>query len=127
MGGQFGDPSDPTFREVLHREDPPVWRDPAPCRHSVYFLIDREAAQVKIGYTSDVQRRVRDLSHERGNPLELAGEISGDSRFERILHERFRPYRIMGTREWYSTEIMRDIFLLLACEQGNIHIGSVHG
>jgi hypothetical protein len=79
----------------------------------VYFLLDREAAAVKIGWTLDPRRRRRDLSRKVGRELELLGELPAGYDLERCLHKRFARYRIAGTREWYSSEIIADVAAML--------------
>jgi len=81
----------------------------------VYFLLDAEAAQVKIGLTGNLQRRIADLSRQRGRTLELLGTLKAGYDMERCLHQRFRGYRREG-REWYSTEILPDVLELLTAD-----------
>jgi hypothetical protein len=90
-------------------EEPPL---PA-CDTYVYFLLDHELGQVKIGWTLDVACRTRALSRQRGRKLDLLGSIEGDYNLERLLHARFANYRAPGTREWYSTEILPELQHLL--------------
>lgn len=79
---------------------------------NVYFLLDREACQIKIGWTQNVKARIRDLTRQRGRPLELLGVLAGDYNLERAMHGRFRQWRVEG-REWYSSEIAADVLLIL--------------
>lgn len=83
----------------------------------VYFLLDAEAAQIKIGFTKNLSQRIANLSLGRGRPLDLLGTLRGGRRLERALHARFRPYRRWG-REWYSTEIIAEVQQLLLDEPG---------
>ena len=78
----------------------------------VYFALDTQAAQVKVGLTGNVTRRLASLSRERGRPLELLGTLRGGYDLERCLHRRFAPWRAEA-REWYSTEILPLVLDLL--------------
>lgn len=79
----------------------------------VYFAIDHDKAQVKIGVTSDVDRRLTQLKHDRGHELDLIGSVAGGRTLEDCLHARFAPYRREG-REWYTTEILPEVQTILA-------------
>ena len=71
----------------------------------VYFALDSDAAQVKVGWTHNVDRRLAQLRHQRQRPIELLGTLRGGYNLERSLHQQFAPYR-REAREWYSTEIL---------------------
>ncbi len=90
----------------------PEHYDETPLTH-IYFALDREAAQIKVGITGNLNRRLVDLSRERGRTLELLGTMRGGYNLERAMHGRFRPYRAEG-KEWYSSEIVADVAKLLA-------------
>lgn len=80
----------------------------------VYFLLDREACQIKIGYTEDsVAKRQRRHERQRGRKLELLGTMAGGYDLERAMHGRFREYR-REAQEWYSSEIIGELAPLLA-------------
>ena len=104
---------DPTFVGALHQIDPPTYRPKAEPGTFVYFVLDPALCQVKIGWTMDVGRRVRDIERLEGRHLELLGAIAGGYDLERALHARFEPWRANGTREWYSTEIVADVLRLI--------------
>jgi hypothetical protein len=78
----------------------------------VYFVLDRDACQVKIGLTDNLERRMCELGWRRkGHELELLASLDGGYNLERAMHGRFRPWRVEG-REWYSSEIAQDVLLL---------------
>lgn len=54
----------------------------------VYFLLDAEACQIKIGYTTQLRRRVRAWELRRGRPLELLGTLRGGKPLERACAAR---------------------------------------
>jgi hypothetical protein len=80
---------------------------------SVYFALDPDACQIKIGYTSRTpEERLHELRERRPN-LELLGSLRGGHRLERAMHTRFRDYKREG-QEWFSSEIIADVAELLA-------------
>lgn len=81
----------------------------------VYFILDAEVCQIKIGYVHDgnVNRRLRAWERRRGRKLDLLGSLTGGYDLERALHGRFRPYR-REANEWYSSEIIGEVAELLA-------------
>ncbi len=97
---------------VLTDEEEPDAAEPAVSTH-VYFALDPDACQIKIGISENVPRRIADLSTDRGRPLDLLGTLQGGYNLERAMHGRFRPYRVEG-REWYSSEIVAEVAALLA-------------
>jgi hypothetical protein len=81
----------------------------------VYALLDHEACQVKIGYTSrPVKYRHAAHERQRGRKLELLGTVAAGPDLERALHGRFRAHRV-ESYEWYSSEIVAELLPLLAC------------
>jgi len=81
----------------------------------VYFLLDYDASQVKIGFTEGTaESRLRKWqSHRPTHRLELLGVLRGSYDLERCMHGRFAQYRVEG-REWYSAEILPEVMELLA-------------
>lgn len=77
----------------------------------VYFLLDRVTCEIKIGYSTNLEQRVRDLCRERGRNLELLGSIRAGRHVEKMFHRRFAPYRRQG--EWFSSEIIGELAPLL--------------
>lgn len=66
----------------------------------VYFL-QRHDGLVKIGFTTNLDQRIRDLSSAHG-PLAVLRVLNGDKRLERKLHQRFKELREYG--EWFRGE-----------------------
>lgn len=65
----------------------------------VYFFVDA-SERVKIGFTTDVPRRHRELCNAGGEPLYIARVIDGGRVTERWLHRRFAESHIGG--EWFE-------------------------
>lgn len=93
------------------REEPEPY-DETPLT-KVYFLLDADACQVKIGITGNLTQRIANLNSERGRKLDLLGTMTGGYDLERAMHGRFHRYRVEG-REWYSSEIVGELVPLLA-------------
>jgi hypothetical protein len=106
--------TNPTAWQAIDPIDGATRRDPAQptTNRSVYFLLDHHDARIKIGVSSNPQRRKRDIEHQRGHELDLLGTINADRDTEHILHRRFAPYRVEA-REWFSTEIIPHIAEIL--------------
>lgn len=98
--------SDPTFVAVMAETMPLDELDyEGDTLERVYFALDSDAAQVKIGWTRNVDRRLIQLRQQRQRPIELLGTLDGGYNLERSLHQQFATYR-REAREWYSTEIL---------------------
>lgn len=68
----------------------------------VYFVQAVEGGPIKIGWSVDPDKRLKEL--QGGNPkeLKLIGIEAGDMQHERELHGRFRDHRMFG--EWFMPE-----------------------
>ena len=66
----------------------------------VYFIGCADA--VKIGFTTDVDRRVYDMKTYQFSPVEVLLVIPGLRQVERELHQRFSHLRIQ--REWFRAD-----------------------
>lgn len=63
----------------------------------VYFIQQSDA--VKIGWSRNVDARMRALQTAASAPLRLLGTLAGTREVERSLHKRFRALRTHG--EWF--------------------------
>lgn len=73
----------------------------------VYLILNHEKRMVKIGYTADLNTRIRQIELSSGTKLELIFAALIDSNFERpakdiesYLHERRKSKRCIG--EWFK-------------------------
>ena len=75
----------------------------------IYFIQEGRQGNIKIGISSNPERRLRGL--QTGNPsdLNLLFHMPGDRFLEQCLHEKFRYHHISG--EWFkpSADIFRHI------------------
>jgi hypothetical protein len=78
----------------------------------VYFILDSEKDQIKIGRAKDVRKRTKVLQTGNPSPLQLMGWIASleDTREEKRLHHFYRLRRGLG--EWFkisSTEVLKEL------------------
>lgn len=64
----------------------------------VYFI--ECAGRIKIGYSGDVNGRLRSLATASPHPTVLLGIVAGSIELERSLHRRAAAYRVKG--EWFT-------------------------
>lgn len=68
----------------------------------IYVVKMRGHKPVKIGYTEDLDRRLQSLQGGCPFPIELVGTMQGGRACEKMLHERYSPYRCAdGGKEWF--------------------------
>lgn len=68
--------------------------------HGLYFVLNPITGYVKIGISSDVRRRVSDLSVASGIWLEIIAAVTRYGlKMERSLHGMFHKDRVIG--EWF--------------------------
>jgi hypothetical protein len=73
-------------------------------RRAIIYVAQREEdGAVKIGWTSDIMRRMRELQKETGCAVELVGCVPGDKPLEGALHRHFASARVDG--EWFLVEV----------------------
>lgn len=80
-------------------------RKAVPREPVVYFIVSRQLNLVKIGTTTDVDRRIATMQTGSPSRLELLGTILGDAETESYLHIMFAEYRAHGEWFHYSEEI----------------------
>jgi hypothetical protein len=77
------------------------------------YLLQSQGAQgvVKVGWTQDLHKRVRDLRAHHPHDLHLVAALPGSRGLERTLHQRLAARRLRG--EWYVREVIADVSALL--------------
>jgi hypothetical protein len=68
----------------------------------VYFIRAGANGPIKIGFTSNLQRRLEFLQSGNHHRLKCLHTIAGTARLEREMHRRFEQLRITG--EWFRYE-----------------------
>lgn len=72
----------------------------------VYFLYDRISKMVKIGYSKNIQRRMKQLQTSNPNELELVYYVEGNRDTEFYFHKMFFYCRRNG--EWFQSQPVLD-------------------
>jgi len=70
----------------------------------VYFIISKTDNLVKIGYSANPQRRLKQLIYENKKPLEIYNVIDGDMSVERYFHDKHKDFHVKG--EWFDTDLL---------------------
>ena len=68
----------------------------------VYVVMREDVREVKIGWSTNLETRLRDLETAHGQWLELLVAIPGGPEEEEQLHERFKQHRLGG--EWFTAD-----------------------
>lgn len=79
----------------------------------VYF-VQGELGRIKIGFSSNVESRLRDLQCSSAVPLRLLASIPGGPAVEAELHARFASARVHG--EWF--EPTEDLLVFIEAVRG---------
>lgn len=71
-----------------------------------YFFIeneDNDDSRIKIGFSKNPEKRIRELQTGNSRKLAIMGWIeSDDQSHERCLHKKYKGFRLNG--EWFSIE-----------------------
>jgi hypothetical protein len=68
----------------------------------VYFIQSERGGPIKIGYTTNLERRIMALQTAQPYPLKLLLVIHGGVEEENKLHKKFNSLRLCG--EWFSPD-----------------------
>jgi hypothetical protein len=71
-------------------------------RTPVVYIAQAANGLVKIGFTSDLKRRLTELHSDAASPVEYLFTAPGDKRLEMLLHSQFADVRERG--EWFRCE-----------------------
>lgn len=93
--------------------------------HIIYILINEAMpGYVKIGKTSDLEQRVRDLSRASGVPLPFevfyAAKVRDMHAVEKLIHDAFGDNRVAPNREFFKIAPERVVAALKLAEVENI-------
>lgn len=69
----------------------------------VYFIIEEhsEGSKVKIGYSKDPEKRLKQLKTGNSNTLYIIKTIPGTTKDEIKYHKLFLAYKVPLSREWF--------------------------
>jgi hypothetical protein len=68
----------------------------------VYLLHDLDADLLKIGYTTNMKKRLHQIKLNNNNKVVFVSHFLGSRYNEKILHNKWSKYRIK--QEWFSHE-----------------------
>lgn len=71
-------------------------------KHTIYIVKARASGFIKIGITSDLEKRLRSLESATGSHIELLLSFRGALYLEQICHRTFGELRERG--EWFRNE-----------------------
>lgn len=67
----------------------------------IYFIQQGNDGPIKIGITWDVKKRFDHMKTFSPHPLRILAIINGDSKKERLLHQKFKKEWLQG--EWFKS------------------------
>jgi hypothetical protein len=70
--------------------------------HRVYFVQAGDDGPVKIGFSTDTQRRLKELQTASPAPLKLLAQVIGTPAIEAFVHKVLRKKHVRG--EWYAID-----------------------
>ena len=92
-----------------------LFHSPKKPNEVVYFLSSRNKT-IKIGYTSNIKKRINTLSTCMDSEPELLCTIIGNRELELLIHVLFDSERIRG--EWFhDCKDIRDFIILLKVQK----------
>jgi len=65
----------------------------------IYFIAQNNS-MVKIGYSQNINKRIKSLKTASPFPLLLLGYMEGNKKFEKEIQDKFRKYHMM--LEWFK-------------------------
>lgn len=71
-----------------------------PKQGQVYFIQQGDAGPIKIGYSTNPEKRLKTLSTASPYPLHLRLVIEGGKKLEKDLHDQFAEHQLDG--EWFE-------------------------
>ena len=84
----------------------------------VYALQAVVSGLVKVGITTDIKKRKRDLQNGCGQSLNLLMLVEGTTELEKSIHSAFKDHRLEG--EWFKPD---DVLLAFIDSLKEVHGG----
>jgi hypothetical protein len=79
--------------------------DTKPKKGHIYFIQQGENGAIKIGYSTDPEKRLRTLRTASPYPLQMRLVIEGSKKLEKELHDKFADCQLDG--EWFeATDVL---------------------
>jgi hypothetical protein len=89
--------------------------DTKPKKGHIYFIQQGENGAIKIGYSTDPEKRLRTLRTASPYPLQMRLVIEGGKKLEKELHDKFADCQLDG--EWFEAT---DVLLRFMEEQRQV-------
>jgi len=70
----------------------------------IYFVQGESGGSVKIGYATDIEKRIKSLQTGFPETLVILKSFPGDTTDEASIHEEFKEYRLRG--EWFKPDVL---------------------
>ena len=83
----------------------------------IYFIQDTVTRAIKIGYSTNPQKRLKHLQNSNQNKLVLLYAMHGELEHEAELLQRFDKFKLEG--EWFKGEIAGAISQIIAADKLN--------
>lgn len=72
------------------------------CIHTIYFVASVADGLIKIGRTTDIEKRMAGLCNMSPTPLQLVAAVKYHPYLERLIHDHLSDYRAHG--EWFYAD-----------------------
>ena len=83
----------------------------------IYFIQDTVTRAIKIGYSTNPQKRLKNLQNSNQNKLVLLYAMHGELEHEAELLQRFDKFKMEG--EWFKAEIAGAVSQIIATDKLN--------
>jgi hypothetical protein len=83
----------------------------------IYFILDTVTQAIKIGYSTNPKKRLKNLQNSNQNRLELLYAMHGELEHESELLQRFDKFKMEG--EWFRGEIAGAVSQIIAADKLN--------
>jgi hypothetical protein len=89
----------------------------------IYYIQSAEGGPIKVGYSNDVPRRIRQLEAHYGKPIAILGTMWGGRAEEAEIHARFAHLRIGRTEQFRpAADLMAFIGRPLFVNQSDVEL-----
>lgn len=109
------------------------WRDPKlrerrkwlrkKFRVGVCYFVQRDDGLVKIGFTSNLPKRYRELQLTVSPNIVLLGSVRASMHYEKRLHKMFATQRVEG--EWFFRSDLLILYIRAFADKPNLQINSI--
>ena len=65
----------------------------------IYFIQGERTRLIKIGYTTNVKKRIKGLITQNSEKLIFLKAVSGDLKTEQLIHQKFKSFNCHN--EWF--------------------------